>query len=103
MVSTKTKKTTAKKSVAKKKATKKAVAEKDDIKTIVDPSVMPSDATLDKKGNDQNNMSSDMHSDKKDYDQNAMPLDKKFEKKNSGNIILIIIAIALVAIFFIIK
>ncbi|MFL2660146.1 MAG: hypothetical protein ACJ0GZ_04130 [Alphaproteobacteria bacterium] len=71
MVSTKTKKTTAKKSVAKKKATKKAVAEKDDIKTIVDPSVMPSD--------------------------------KKFEKKNSGNIILIIIAIALVAIFFIIK
>lgn len=71
MVSTKTKKTTAKKSVAKKKATKKAVAEKDDIKTIVDPSVMP--------------------------------LDKKVEKKNSGNIILIIIAIALVAIFFIIK
>ncbi|MDG1153602.1 MAG: hypothetical protein P8N25_01925 [Alphaproteobacteria bacterium] len=102
MVSTKTKKTTAKKSVAKKKATKKAVAKKNDIKTIVDPSVMPSDATLDEKGVDQNAMSSDMNSDKKD-DQNSMPLDKKVEKKNSGNIILIIIAIALVAIFFIIK
>lgn len=91
MASTKMKKTTAKKSVAKKKATKKAVAEKNDIKTIVDPSVMPSDVTLDEKGVDQNAMSSDMHS------------DKKIEKKNSGNIILIIIAIALVAIFFIIK
>ena len=52
---------------------------------------MPSDVTLDEKGVDQNAMSSDMHS------------DKKIEKKNSGNIILIIIAIALVAIFFIIK
>lgn len=91
MVSKKTKKTTAKKSVAKKKATKKAVAKKNDTKTIVDPSIMPSDVTLDKKDIDPNVMPSDTQS------------DKKVGNKNSGNIILIIIAIALVAIFFMIK